>query len=168
VDIVIKVPSPAVAHVGAFGLHRYANEFLGAAMRFEPQDAGFTPVPYYLVCRSIELSLKSYLVARGLKRNDLKQIGHNLNKALHAASDHGLKAFVDVSPEETLLIAQANDLYSQKQFEYFENLGLAFGFTNPPDLGGLSALASKLVTNLELTALRAVNGQIGEDGSMVT
>lgn len=71
-DVVVKVPT-AVGHVGAIGLHRYANEFLGAAERFKPQDAGFTPVPYYLVCRSIELSLKSYLLTRGLKRSDLNR-----------------------------------------------------------------------------------------------
>jgi len=49
---------------------------LGAADRFELHDKDFSPVPYYLVYRSIELSLRSYLLARGIEHSFLM---HNIS-----------------------------------------------------------------------------------------
>jgi hypothetical protein len=62
-NVVIKVP-PMVLHISPLGFHRYASEFLRAAQGFKIND-GFSPVPYYLICRSTELSLKAFLLAKG-------------------------------------------------------------------------------------------------------
>jgi hypothetical protein len=155
--------------VAPLGFHRYATEFLRAAQRFEPQDEGFSPVPYYLACRSIELALKSYLLARGLSLKQVKcELNHSLVKALQRASDLGLASLVEVSEAESRLLGEADALYSKKHFEYFENLGLGFQLTQPPDIDELTVLASKLTVGLETAARRAVNGPIDQYGVAAT
>jgi len=61
-------------HINPLGFHRYASEFLRAAQDFRMND-GFSPVPYYLVCRSIELALKAFLLAKGIPEGEVKLPG---------------------------------------------------------------------------------------------
>ena len=57
----------------------YAIQYLQCHRAFKP-DARYSPVPYFLICRSIELSLK----ARRLEVKSRKEVkgkyGHNLAK----------------------------------------------------------------------------------------
>jgi hypothetical protein len=55
-DIMIQA-EPIVFNIKPYGFQRYAQEFMYAERTFEATD-NFSPVPYYLLCRSIELSLK--------------------------------------------------------------------------------------------------------------
>lgn len=57
--------------VSPLGFHFYASEFLDAA-RSAKRPEHFSPVPYYLYCRSIELSLKSFLLCKGVPKDDLR------------------------------------------------------------------------------------------------
>jgi hypothetical protein len=77
---------PGLLHISPLGFHRYASEFLRAAQGFKIND-GFSPVPYYLICRSMELALKAFLLAKGLPKKKLKErnLGHDLEKVLNKA-----------------------------------------------------------------------------------
>lgn len=156
----------ATIHVGAMGMHRYACEFLSAALNFTPCGDEFSPVPYYLICRSIELSLKSYLLARGVMgRPELRSVlGHNLVRALDRAEAAGLGTLVDVSPAERAELQSATTQYSNKEFEYFENIGMIFGGARLPDLEVLAGLAARLADELEQPCFRSTAGHIGPDG----
>ena len=59
-DRIVSVP-PALVHLSPLGFNRYAAHFLHAEASLSPEQ-GFSPVPYYLCCRSIELSLKAFLL----------------------------------------------------------------------------------------------------------
>ena len=64
--------------------HALAREFMWAAESFEMTDP-FSPVHYFLYCRSVELSLKAFLLGKEVPISRLKSrkwVGHDLERAL--------------------------------------------------------------------------------------
>ena len=98
-NYVIKA-EPGMLHINPLGFHRYASEFLRAAQDFRMND-GFSPVPYYLVCRSIELALKAFLLAKGIPEGELKgkSLGHNLEEVLKKAMSLGFNKIFLITPQ---------------------------------------------------------------------
>lgn len=148
-DTVQLQPREIVVSVDAHWLRRFAEDFLSAYRSFSSPESRYSPVPHFLVCRSIELSLKSFLRARGVLRNERKTIGHNLESALDKALDLGLKDYMEVTVEDREALAAANRLYRKKEFEYFESLDLVFEKSCQPDILPLADLAMKLVNAIE-------------------
>jgi len=150
----------------AAGYHRYAREFLGAYESFVQHDSGFTPVPYFLVGHAIELAFKSYLVARGNKKEVLKKgLGHHLIKSLNKAEREGIGSFVSITETEKALIASIDAYYHEKNLEYFERLDLIVEPAKLPSLNELGEVARKLIVALEPAVMNAAtSGKIGPDG----
>jgi HEPN domain-containing protein len=150
-----------VLHISPLGFHRYASEFLRAAQGFKISD-GFSPVPYYLICRSIELALKSFLLAKGVPKRTLKErkLSHNLEKVLKKAVSLGLDKVISIPPQHKEELRKANTYYDSKGFEYFEVTSAAIGYPNLPDLRVLSDLASFLITRLKPLCLQATDGPL--------
>ena len=86
-------------------------------------------------------------------------------QALSKAQTLDIDSLVEITVPESEQLKRANDLYKKKDFEYFENAGIAFGLVSLPDLKVLSDLASRLLIGIEKIALRAVNGPLGPDGT---
>jgi hypothetical protein len=94
--------------------HFYGREFLAAEERYSPPGK-YSPVPYYLVCHSIELFLKGHLSLRGLRSDELKAIfGHNLEKCLDEAEACDLSEFAVVHGVDRVEIAKANEYYLKR------------------------------------------------------
>ena len=75
------MPGPAATfRMDPVGFAIYADQFLKAAQSIPEVDTKFTPVPYYLYCRALELILKAFLQLQGHKLSELrkKKYGHNL------------------------------------------------------------------------------------------
>jgi hypothetical protein len=159
-NIVIKV-SPFKVFISPMGFHRYASEYLRAAEGFEVKD-GFSPVPYYLVCRSLELSLKSFLLAKGVPKKKFKErsLGHDLEKVFEKAISMGIDEFISFTPNHKAELEKANKYYASKGFEYFEVIKATTGYKNLPDITVLSDLATHLVTKLDAVCLKASDGPI--------
>lgn len=159
-NYVIKV-QPMVLHISPLGFHRYASEFLRAAQGFKIND-GFSPVPYYLICRSMELVLKAFLLAKGVPKRTLKgrTLGHDLEKVLKKAVSLGLDKVVSITPQHKEELRKANNYYASKGFEYFEVTRAATGYPNLPDLRVLSDFATLLVTKLKPLCLQATDGPL--------
>jgi hypothetical protein len=159
-NVVIKAP-PMVLNISPLGFHRYAAEFLRAAHDFQG-NGGFSPVPYYLFCRSTELALKAFLLAKGIPKKSLKErnLGHDLEKVLKKAISMGLAEVISISPRHMEELRKANNYYASKGFEYFEVIKAATGHQNLPDLPILSDLASLLVSKLEPICLQATDGPL--------
>ena len=157
---VIKVQS-AVLHISPLGFHRYASEFLRAEQGFKINDS-FSPVPYYLICRSTELALKAFLLAKGVPKRTLKgrTLGHDLEKVLKNAISLGLDKVLSITPQYKEELRKANNYYASKGFEYFEVTRAATGYLNLPDLRLLSDFASLLVSKLKPFCLKATDGPL--------
>ncbi len=137
-----------VTHVDGYWLRHYASDFLSAAQSFELPKKRFSPVRYYLVCHSIELSLKSFLFSAGFKKKDRKGLKHDLENALGVAEANGLSSHIDITPADRVNLIKANRLYLKKEFEYFESLETIY---DPHDfnLGALESFAARLIDAIE-------------------
>jgi hypothetical protein len=147
---VLKAES-GMYRVSPFGFYKYAKEFFDAGEIYEESikdRKGFSPVPYYLYCRSIELMLKSILLYCDPKftENKLKkEYGHDLIKILNAA-EILLKSKL-LNNEEQMVIKKANDYYQDKGFEYFKVDKAVQGYKDLPELSQLKEITQKLLKN---------------------
>jgi hypothetical protein len=135
--------SDTIIDVGGYWLRHYAGDFLAAAKAFKPPGTRFSPVPYYLVCHSIELSLKSFLYSAGINRRDRKKLNHDLEEALRAAEDSGLSAYLEITSSDREVLSKANRLYPKKEFEYFESLETVYD-SHDFELDALTSFALRL------------------------
>jgi hypothetical protein len=70
---------------------------------------------YFLLSHALELTLKSYLLAKGMHPDELTSLGHNLLKAHARAAELGLQ----VRGEHTLaLIERLSDFHNNLIFRY--------------------------------------------------
>lgn len=132
------------------GLARYAREFLEAALAADDKmgmKTGYeiiAPIPVmYLVGHSIELSLKAYLLHKGVSLTKLKNLGHDLEKCYKKAEEHGLQQHVTLTREDIDVIGVLNKLYSTKELNYFVK-----GTKQFPVFGPLEALSKKLIDSV--------------------
>jgi hypothetical protein len=141
-------PHNAVVHLDGYWLWHYATDYFAAYQAFEAPKNRFSPVPYFLICRSIELSLKSFLFSAGFKKKDRKKLNHDLEKALSAAEDNGLHTFLEITLEDREALKKAIKLYPKKEFEYFESLETIYD-PHDFDIVALSLFAQRLLDAIE-------------------
>ena len=147
-NIVIKT-EPGHIHISPFGFFLYGKDFFDAAKGFK-QPEHYSPVPYFLYCRSIELLLKAFLLGKDVPKKDLKNVyGHDLGIILKKAQEMDLREFVKITPEQEKEISRANKYYAFKGFEYFEFTKAVTGYPELPDLLLLEKAAAELVTYLK-------------------
>jgi hypothetical protein len=147
-NYVIK-PETGHVYITPTGFLVYAEDFHSAGIGWE-SDHKYSPVPFFLFCRAIELGLKSFALTKGEKISFLKsrKVGHDLITVLNIAKKHSLSDFVDMTSIDEIEIAKANQYYSDKGFEYFklENL---FDKSKLPDLQVLRNYSEKLLKNIK-------------------
>jgi hypothetical protein len=127
--------------------HIWAQHYYKCVQDFRPPNgARFSPVPYALLCRAIELELKSQLLktahAGGPGQPAMKKLGHDLEKA-YDALEPGEKV---LTPQELDLLCKASAIYkTNKCFDYIQTIDAAHGYSRFPDLPALNALPKKLL-----------------------
>lgn len=156
-NITIKV-EPGHVFMSPLAFIIYSKDFYNAYTSFSPENA-FSPAAYYLICRSLELSMKAYLLASGVSRDQLKikGLGHDLDKILLKSKDLGLSSIVSITDEEYNNIIKANRWYVRKGFEYFELKNIVESRSTLPDINVLERLAHQLIIKLEPFCLEASN-----------
>jgi hypothetical protein len=148
-------PSNLVAHVDGHWLRNYAADFLNAAIHFPRPPNRFSPIPYYLNCHSIELSLKAFLFSAGYNREARKNLGHNLESALQHAENKSLGSYLAITTSDRRLVRNANELYKAKEFEYFESLETIYD-PHKFDIDALASFASKLYDAIQAPVAASV------------
>lgn len=128
------------ANLAPDAFHLWATHYYKCCRDFErPQT--FSPVPYFLLCRAIELELK----ARHLKAKPQKEVkdtyGHDLYKVYKdlPSSDQILTS------EQVDILKHASRIYKSKGFEYFEPEDALSGYRQYPDLSELDDVAKRLI-----------------------
>jgi hypothetical protein len=132
--------------------HRYATHYYKCKRDFAPPDDKVSPVPYFLLCRAIELEIK----AKHLKRLTLKEVekfGHRLLKAYKA-----LDAQEQIlSQNELAVLKTADEPYRKTDFAYFnpDHAHPLMAYSQFPDLDMLDTITKKLIdsgsTNVGIT-----------------
>ena len=119
--------------------HRWATHYYKCRRDFQcPTE--HSPVPYFLLCRAIELEIKAKHLVCMTQTEVKERFGHDLKKAYDALDSH--ERILNESEERTLQKASA--IYASKGFEYFEPEDALTGYRRFPDLVSLDSIARNL------------------------
>ena len=120
--------------------HRWATHYYKCRQDFQCPHP-FSPVPYFLLCRAIELGLKSKHL-EGKRQPEVKsEFGHNLVKAYQALPVEAQQ----LSEEAFSVLQRASTIYASKGFEYFNPEDALTGYSRFPDLDVLDAITRRLL-----------------------
>lgn len=128
------------ANLSPDAFHRWATHYYKCKQDFQPPHS-FSPVPYFLLCRAIELEIKSKHL-RCKRQTEIKnEYWHDLMKAYNALDQEDKV----LTQGEVKVLECANEIYASKGFEYFEPEDALRGYSNYPDLELLDTIARKLI-----------------------
>jgi hypothetical protein len=115
-NYVMKV-EPGFVNFSAFAFHRHALHYYKCVQNFRSPDS-WSPVPYALLCRAIELELKArHLEITPGQPGVRKKYGHNLETAYEALPTK--QKVLTVAERATL--HEANKVYNgDKGFDYIQ------------------------------------------------
>jgi len=144
--------------ISPFGFVSYSEDFLNAC-NSHVTSRPFSPAEYYLACRSLELSLKAFLLLKGVSRDNLKKrsLWHDLHKILKKCKDLGIRSYVTITNTQESDIDELNKWYSRKGFEYFEIENLVANRMSLPDISSVKELALTLISGLKGPCKDAAN-----------
>lgn len=144
----IKIKTAHI-NMGPTGFIIYAKDYLNGYKAYSP-EIPFSPAKYYLVCRSVELSFKSYLSLKKFPIEKIKyKLGHDLIKCLNKAKEFNINELVEISAIEELEIKKANNWYNRKGFEYFDIKNIVESKDTLPELNVLQNLSERLIDILQ-------------------
>ena len=142
-----------VIDMSAFGLHHYADKYLEAAKKLTPVLSEIDPARSYLICHSIELSLKAYLCMKGINMPEAIRYMHNLEKIIDKCIKLDLSTLVKLTNSEIEEIKKASIYYAGKVFEYPSIVEGSTGYSSKPNMQTLIEIADKLVQELRAPSL---------------
>lgn len=119
---------------------KWARQYYECAAPLLPLTE-FSPVPYFLLCRAIELELKAEHLETKLEAEVRNDFRHHLVKSYVALPAHRQT----LTAGELDLLKQADAVYSKKGFEYFKPEHALRGYSQYPDLGSLNDLTRRLL-----------------------
>jgi hypothetical protein len=153
IDVEVGDPSP-------FGMLRYAENYRVAAEQVigdcDPLESSLLMPAYNLLAQSIELSLKAYLLSRGMENKRLRGplLGHNLSGLVAESESLGFGDLVLLDDLDRELIASLSKYYETHEFRYIR--------TGPKELpywSLISPLANRLTDELCLYCLALLVGE---------
>ena len=142
-----------VVDMSAFGLHHYAEKYLEATKKLMPVLSEIDPARSYLMCHSIELSLKAYLCMKGINMPEAIKYMHNLEKIIDKCIKLDLSTLVKLSKSEIEEVKKASIYYAGKVFEYPSIVEGNTGYSSKPDMQLLLLVAERLVEELKAPCL---------------
>jgi hypothetical protein len=140
---VIK-PQSIVENISPDAFHWWAKDYYRSKQDFTVRDR-FSPVPYFLLCRSIELEIKAQHLHTSTRKEVKKKYWHDLSQAYNDLPKD--KQILNLAELE--MLDKASAIYKDKGFEYFNPDDALRGYKMFPDLQMLDQIASKLIEALE-------------------
>jgi hypothetical protein len=131
---------PGVVNFSAFAFRRWAAHYYKCRHDFVNPHK-FSPLPYFLLCRAIELELK----ARHLEKKRQREVAWTFRHRITSAYLALPKREQILDAEELAVLKQANAIYATKGFEYIQPIDAATGYKRFPDLDALDRVAKKLL-----------------------
>jgi len=133
-------PGGIFANLSPDAFHRWAEHFYKAKCDFQSPHE-FSPVPYFLCCRALELELKAKHLQEGSQEIVKNKFGHDLVKAYDALNEE----HKTLSENELLVLRQANMIYIKKGYEYINLEDALSGYKRFPNLNELDLLTRKIL-----------------------
>lgn len=133
-SVVMQI-QPATVVMTGIEFMQYGDHYLAAARRLAPPSRGvwFDPLPYQLLCQSLELHLKAFiwLVDRSTRNTIKNKYGHDIEKLWRHSKARGLSQHCRPTPLRDATVALLGPYYKRRQFAY---LDLSMSFVGIPAL----------------------------------
>jgi hypothetical protein len=130
------------------GFLKYSINFFEAENDLKKTEKKHNPVPYFLLCKSIELSLKAYLLFLDFSKKQLKEesLGHNIYKLLEKVEEQE-ESIISLNKVQKENLIRAEIFYGNKtkSFEYFNIDFAAHGFEK---------ITNSIYNNIELPDIK--------------
>jgi hypothetical protein len=121
--IVIEVQPASIVMTG-IEFMQYGNHYLDAAeyLATRDPDAWFDPLPYQLLCQSLELHLKSFIwLADRLSRKTIRnKYGHDIAKLWRDAKERGIFRYCKPTEARERTLALLGPYYKDRKFAYLD------------------------------------------------
>lgn len=123
-NVVIQADSITVVITGV-NFRKYAIRYHRAVQVYldtEEEKLPFDPIPYQLVCQSIELHLKSFIwMKEKYGRNRFRdEYGHNIIKLWQDCKERNIDEYIEYGRQENSAIEQIGNEYKKRQFCYLD------------------------------------------------
>ena len=141
----------------SMGISNDAREFLDAAHLVRREKPVWFAPTYFLVCQSIELSLKAYLRGSGYSDKQLRRLGHDLEACVAAARIAGVESHVSLSEADLAAVALINTYYDSKDLQYSTS-----GYKSYPSPESLLVLAERLLECLRTFCIEHRDHHVGK------
>ena len=139
------------------GISNDAREFLDAAHLVRRKKPVWFAPTYFLVCQSIELSLKAFLRCSGYSNKQLRQLGHDLDACIAAARAAGVESHASLSEADVAAVGVINAYYHSKDLQYSMS-----GYKSYPPPESLLALAERLWESLRTFCIEHRDFHVGK------
>lgn len=141
----------------------YANRYFDAAeaLRGQSSDDWFDPIPYHLLCQSLELHLKSFIwLTDQLARDKYRgKYGHDIGKLWRHAKDRGISKYCATTNLRDETIELVSPFYKDRKFVYLDlsmsYVGIPLLRENGHALTTIRKLCKQLQKSLKKPILRA-------------
>jgi hypothetical protein len=121
--IVVKI-EPATVVTTGIEFMEYGNHYLDAAESLSTRDPEpwFDPLPYQLLCQSVELHLKSFIwLIDRLSRNTIKnKYGHDIVKLWRDAKERGISRYRRPTAARDQTLTLLGPYYKGRKFAYLD------------------------------------------------
>lgn len=132
----------------AFILYMFAEDYFEAAENHNTK-AGKSPAKYYLYSHSIELILKSFLIAKGMKKKRVREkFGHDVARLWRACERKGVGDFVSLTDDDVKVLAAVRRSNRKGYTMRYPNIRLFLGSPEYPEIVSLRTLAERLLREL--------------------
>ncbi|RYG17139.1 MAG: hypothetical protein EOO07_11750 [Chitinophagaceae bacterium] len=139
-DVVVEVEG-IYANISPDAFHMWATHYFKCWQQFE-KPSSFSPIPYFLLCRTMELAIKSIHLKSKRQSQVKAEYGHKILEAYNAL-EGTLKT---LTQDEYESVVKASPIYNSKGFEYFNPEHALQGYSNFPDLDSLSSATIKILS----------------------
>jgi hypothetical protein len=132
-----------------FGFCSYGEEWLEGYKIIKekaPNLFPFSSLKYYLLCRAIEIFLKTYLLGKKLELKEIKKkdYGHNINNLLGKAIALNIKEICEIEERDKIIIKMLSPYYLDKEFEYMTE-----GMQHLPNIEYVEKFTEKLYQSVD-------------------
>lgn len=121
--IVVEI-KPATVVMTGIEFMQYGNHYLDAAeyLSGRDPDAWFDPLPYQLLCQSLELHLKSFiwLIDRLSRKTIRNKYGHDIEKLWRHAKERGISRYCKPTEVRDRTLALLGPYYRDRKFAYLD------------------------------------------------
>ena len=137
----VLTPQTGQVNLSPHLFHLYAREYLHCESTYR-SEARYSPVPYFLLCRAMELEFKAQHL-ESKSRDEVKtKFWHNLQKSYDQLPTKNRI----LSPAEYAVLLSANKIYDKpKGFEYVSVNDSVTALRDFPNLGVLRGIAAKVI-----------------------